>query len=250
MRGDYWSRVSQRQPAAHLALQPKSAHLRPAPLPTCPCHSKVAPWARSTGITPEFVRNAGSHPGPGTLTWICRPQGTPAASQPIPVPSWPFLPQALSPLLAFQSLSPRSPPTSLLCLLSLLPPQGAGLSPPPLSLHSLFPGHFISLHGFSPLMTNTHVHRPINISPRHPTPEPHEVQDCTGIVREVKLLTEALLRASSGLHRRVSWHAHPKPTRWVRCSPSDQWRGHASGSRWTSGSQLMQAELGGSDLGF
>lgn len=147
--------------------------------------------------------------------------------------SWLSSPCALGPLL---------PPCSVSSLSSH--PRVLGSAPPPLSLHSLFPGHFISLHGFSPLMTNTHVHRPINISPRHPTPEPHEVQGCTGIVREVKLLTEALLRASSGLPRCVSWHAHPKPTRWVRCPPSDQWRGHASESRWTSGSQLMQAELG------
>lgn len=174
MRGDDWSRAPQRPPAAHLALQPKCAHLRPAPLPACPCHSKVAPRARSTGITPKFVRNADSRPGPGTLTWICRSQGTLAASLPISSPQMALPPSDLSPLLAFQPLCPRSPPTSLLCLLSLLPPQGAGLSRPPLSLHSLFPGHFISLHGFSPLTTNTHVHWPINISPRRPTPEPHE----------------------------------------------------------------------------
>lgn len=208
----HWSRVPQRPPAAHLALQPRSAHLRPALLPACPCHSKAAPWAHSTGITPEFIRNADSRPSPGTLTWINRPQGTPAG------PSGAALCHSCLPdnlqspdgpsTLRFRPLSWLSSPCPLgplrpPCSVSSLSSHPRVLVSAPLLSHSTLSFLTISFHFmvFSPLMTGTHVHRPINISPRHLTPEPHEVQNRTGIVREVKLLTAALLRASSGLPR-------------------------------------------------
>lgn len=91
--------------------------------------------------------------------------------------------------------------------------------------HFMVSAHSGSVHGTQmaslPLRAGLCPEHQHSCPPAHqhlsqtPHTGPHEVQNCTGSVREVKPPMEALAGPAQGFPGALSWHAPPKPTRPV-----------------------------------